>query len=101
MTGHRHDLTGPAISALVYLAAYDHGQGVTLTSVEPGFWQVGESGCIPTTDTLDQLSHAGLLNLGDLTELAEGHNTIVTVTQAGRDYLTHHQNRNARKDRHR
>ncbi|MEV0236934.1 hypothetical protein [Nonomuraea sp. NPDC050786] len=94
MTNHQ-DLRGPAIQALVYLAAYDSGQGVTLTSVEPGFWQVGDSGCIAHADTLHQLAHAGLL---DMSYLVEGCDMSVTVTQDGRDYLTHHHN--ARKDRH-
>lgn len=90
MTSHHQDLPGPVIQALAYLAAYDKGQGVTLTSVSPGFRQIGDSGCIPHADTLHQLAHAGLIDIGELAELVEGHDATVTVTQAGRDYLTHH-----------
>ncbi|TMR90541.1 hypothetical protein [Nonomuraea basaltis] len=86
-------LSGPAVFTLEIVSLHDKGEGITLDWISSNLWTIGDSGHLVTSDTLATLSHAGFINVG---ELAEGSGETVTITQAGRDYLTHHHN--ARRD---
>jgi hypothetical protein len=94
---HHQDLPWPATAALDAIPTYDDGTGITLVWVSPNLWRVGDSDHMITAETVETLASAGLIKVG---ELVEGRNDPAHITEAGRDYLTHHQDRNRhiRKD---
>ncbi|MEV1003477.1 hypothetical protein [Nonomuraea sp. NPDC050202] len=76
------------------IAEHDGGHGVMFDPAPYGRWKLRGSDYAVNGSTFHTLEERGFIDVGD------GRTDPVRITQAGRDYLAHHQNRIARKDRH-
>ncbi|TYB71182.1 hypothetical protein FXF51_01730 [Nonomuraea sp. PA05] len=83
-----------AHTLLKTIAEHDDGDGVMFDPAPYGRWTLRGSDYAVNRSTFHTLAVArGFIDVGD------GFTNPVRITQAGRDYLDHHQSRTARKDR--